>query len=449
MRLWPLSRKALPKQFQNIMGGENTLFQMALKRVSNKDIFLPPLIVGYEDHRFIIKNNCADIQVEPSAIILEPIAKNTACAVIIAALWAQSMEYDHILVLPSDHLIESRQALEQDVTTALKLSKDEDILYFGIKPTHNHTGYGYIISDQKTGKVLSFHEKPNEEKATSLIENDQAVWNSGIFLLPVKKLIENISHLDEILFNACKNALKSRNADIGFLKMDHDLYNQIPEKQFDKVYCEKVQNGRVFPAQFLWNDIGSWDSVFDQKIKDKNKNVISGNITQSNSSNNLVYSDGITIGLSDVQDIIVVATKDAILVANKEKSQNVKDLVQKIEETNKKQTHDHFISYRPWGSFETITSTENYRVLRMKILPGGKLSMQRHALRSESWSVVSGKLVVIKDSGPNIVEKGQTCFALAMERHKLENQGSETVEFIEVQTGIVDDNDIERFDQVY
>lgn len=449
MRLWPLSRKALPKQFQNVMGGKDTLFQMALKRVSNTEIFFPPLIIGHEDHRFVIKNNCADIHTSPSAIILEPIAKNTASAVVIAGLWAQSVGHAYILVLPSDHIIQDKNIFEMDVTCALNSSNNDDIVYFGIRPTHNHTGYGYITSDLETGKVLSFNEKPDEKKAQFLIDEDHAVWNSGIFLLPVKKLIENAKQLDPEFLDKCKSALEGAKTDLGFLKLSPELCGKIPEKQFDKFYCEKVKEGRTYIANFIWSDIGSWDSVFDQKEKDTYHNVTLGNITQINSSNNLIYSDGTTIGLSDIENTIVIATKDAILIANKQKAQNVKNLVLQLEKHSPKQTNEHFVSYRPWGSFETITVAENFRVLRMKITPGGRLSTQSHRLRSEAWSVISGTLTVTKDAEIRTISAGKTIYAEPNERHMLENKGVDTVEFIEVQTGRIDNNDIERFDRAY
>ncbi len=327
-------------------------------------------------------------------------------------------------------------------------AENPEIIYFGIKPVSPHTGYGYIQPD-KHGNVAAFHEKPDTATAQKLIAEEGALWNSGIFLIPVEKFLKEMRILDSSFVAHASAALENAQSDLSFLRLPKKEYSALPSLQFDTVYCENAKSGKVITASFPWNDIGSWDSVHQHGSKNSSGTVISGNVVVKDTKNSFISSDGILVGVTGMDNAVIVATKDAILVSSKDKTQNVRALVETIKEQGKKQADEYFIVYRPWGSYEIVNETPGCRIIRMHINPHGKLSLQSHTKRTEHWVVVSGSLTVTKHDTIQALQAGESDFAHAGEKHRLENTGDTPVEFIEVQTGIIDDNDIERFDQVY
>jgi len=444
MRLWPLSRKAMPKQFQHILGSKQTLLQQTFARVENPALFAPPLVIGHEDHRFIIQQNAVEAGAELSAILLEPEGRDTAAAVVTAALWAEGAGYAHILILPSDHVIEDTKLFQENIAA---VKNAPDTTYFGIVPDHPHTGYGYIEPDAH-GNVVAFHEKPDAASAQKLITERGALWNSGIFLIPLSKFIQDMRTLDNAFVEQAKNSLDAGLQDLGFFRLSKDEYKKIPAIEFDKAYCEKIKKGKVARAGFSWSDVGSWDAVHSHSERNKDNTATHGNVICSNVKDSLISSDGVLLGVSGVENMVVIATKDAVLVADKNNAQDIRSLVQNIKAQAKPQADHYFIVHRPWGSYEVMNESESSRVIRMRIAPKGRLSMQLHRKRSEHWVVVSGELTVTKDKSFTL-KPGESGFAAPAERHRLENAGDAIVEFIEVQTGVILDDDIERFDQVY
>lgn len=459
-RLWPVSRKSHPKQFSNFIG-ELSLFQNSANRLKNSGVieFHQPITVTNERFRFVVSEQLLEIGVEPGPILLEPDTKNTAAAILLASLFAHSSDEESILLVsPSDHVIDDILSFHKAIEEGIGHAKDQKIVTFGIKPSHPETGYGYlelpITTENDSGalEVVSFIEKPDLELSMRLVAQDNYLWNSGVFLFRAKDLIDAFHLHDPETLKLVSELQNGAETDLGFLRFDAHAWAKLPNISIDYAIMEKIRNLVAVPCDFSWSDLGGWKAVWEQQEKDKSGNVYSNSAQQIDCSNSLLLSEGdgpqiVGIGL---QDIITVATSDAVLVVNRDRSQDVKLAVQMLKEKNIPQAETYPKDYRPWGWFESLTSGCGFQVKRICVKVGGILSLQSHEHRSEHWVVVSGTAKVTIDNEVTILDEGQSIYVPLGAVHRLENPGSVPTVIIEIQIGdYLGEDDIVRYEDRY
>ena len=457
-RLWPLSRKSYPKQFINFFG-KNTLFQERILFV-NKCKLLKlknPIILTNEEYRFIIKDQLKEVGVDPNQIIIEPETKNTAPAILAAALYLKKQNPNSImLVFPSDHLIPQNQLFEECVLKGLELLKIGQLVTFGIKPTKPETGYGYLRLSESSSliaqKVSGFIEKPKKEKAKEMLASENYLWNSGIFLFTVKDIISAFENFSSDTLKNVRNSLKNGNFDLNFFRLEKDSWSKCDDTSIDYAILEKVNNLSVVPFDGKWTDLGSWNAVWDEQNPNQNTSVKSTNITTIDCANSLFRSENNKtqlVGLG-VKDIIAIAMPDAVLVANKNRAQDVKKVVEKLKSKGIEQAEKFPKEHRPWGWYESLTCGPQFQVKRICVLVGGKLSLQTHKHRSEHWVVVEGTAKVTINKKINILKTGESIYVPLGFKHRLENEGKIPLLIIEIQIGsYLGEDDIKRYDDIY
>ncbi len=453
-RLWPLSRLSFPKQFLDLVG-DKTLFQMTVQRVSDSQ-FLSPIIMCNSEHRFIVEDQLNRIDSSAKEVILEPMGKNTGPAVLTAALIAAEKDENKlILILPSDHLIEDIAKFNQTVTSAIPAAKSDQVILFGVSPKEAHTGYGYIeVAKEKiksASKVKAFHEKPNKSLAEKYIADGNHYWNSGIFLFKAKTIIEAFENLEPEMVKCCKAAIEKAEKDLGFIRLKEAEYKQCKNISFDYSVIEKISNVACIPFEFQWSDLGSWSSVKDVTTSNCAGNSKHGDVLFEESSNCYGYSaDGAKVAFVGLENVIAVATKDAILITSKDKSEDVKAIVEKIKKSDCESAINHKRVYRPWGWYESLDSDERYQVKCLMVKPGAKLSLQSHHHRAEHWVVVSGSVNVTVDENVSLLSENQSTYIPIGAMHRLENPGKIPALLIEVQSGsYLGEDDIVRYEDVY
>ncbi len=458
-RLWPLSRQSLPKQFLTFNFTENkSLLQKTQLRTSKIKNMQDPILICNEEHRFIVAEQMREIEVNPSAIILEPFGRNTAPAITVAAL--KSLEiYDDptLLILSSDHQIVDEEKFAELVEYGITYSNESKLVTFGVVPTSPEVGYGYIKSletlDQtllKGSKIDSFIEKPDKNTASKFIRDKRFTWNSGIFLFKAKTIIDEIKKYSPEIMKYCDLSLKKNLYDLDFQRLDQNYFNKCPNISVDMAVMEKTKNAFVLPLDAGWSDIGSWDFIWNISKKDLNGNVIDGEVITQKTKNSFLYSNSRLIAAIGIKDLIVIETNDAILIANKSESQEVKSIVNLLKKNKISQGTQHLKSYRPWGDYESIIKDNTWQVKLLKVKPGGKLSLQKHRYRSEHWVVVNGTAKVEIDGKEFILEENQSSYIPLGKKHRLSNAGNVDLKIIEVQSGsYLGEDDIERFDDEY
>ena len=457
-RLWPTSRKSYPKQFINFFG-KNTLFQdRLLFPFANKILGSEkPIILTNEEYRFIIKEQLREVGVDTNQIIIEPEAKNTAPAILAAALYLNKQNPNSImLVCPSDHLIPQVQLFEECVIRGLELLKKGELVTFGIKPTKPETAYGYLrlsdSSSQIVQKLSGFIEKPCIEKAQEMLASGNYLWNSGIFLFSVKDIISAFeSFLNKTLINV-KDSLENGILDLDFFRLEKDSWSNCEDISIDYAILEKVNNLSVVPFNGKWTDLGSWDAVWNEQKSDQNTVVKSPNVTTIDCENSLFRSEGNKtqlVGLG-VKDIVAIAMPDAVLVADKNRAQDVKIVVENLRRKGIEQADNFPKQYRPWGWYETLTNGTQFQVKRICVLVGGKLSLQSHKYRSEHWVIVEGIAKVTIKNKISILKPGESTYVPLGYKHRLENEGKIPLLIIEIQIGsYLGEDDIMRYDDIY
>ena len=451
-RLWPLSRKAYPKQFLALTGGDKSLFQMSCARFIASQ-FGAPTILGGDDHRFIIAEQMREMGVKPATIVLEPLARNTAPAAAIAALLASERGDDALLLLaPSDHVIADAEAFRQTVMRGVGAAQNGALITFGVKPAGPHTGYGYI--EAETGgdalKVKRFVEKPDQATAESYVTSGNFYWNAGIFLMSARALIQAFeTHAPDIL-EGCRRALLRSQVDLDFLRLDAPSYGVVPDISIDYAIMEKAQNVSCVPLAAQWSDLGSWPAIWDVLDKDADGNAAQGDVIFHDTKASYAYSENACLCLVGLEDVLVVATKDAILVASKEHAQSVKDVVEKLKENDRPEVVFHKRVYRPWGWFEGLDRDKRFQVKRIMVNPGAQLSLQSHHHRAEHWIVVEGTLEVTIDNQIKLLNENQSTYIPLGARHRLANPGKIPAYLIEVQSGsYLGEDDIVRYEDIY
>ncbi|MBD8892769.1 mannose-1-phosphate guanylyltransferase/mannose-6-phosphate isomerase [Roseibium litorale] len=446
-RLWPLSRKDRPKQFLPIFDGES-LFQKTLNRVAG-DAFADPIVIGNHDHRFLIGEQLAEAGRSASAILLEPMGRNTAAPAAMAALLAAEQNPDAlVLLLPSDHMIEREDQFLDAVSNAVPAAEAGRIVTFGITPQEPNTGYGYIRLDQGTGPVrdvAAFVEKPDAERAKAFLADGNYVWNAGIFLYAAKTMIAAFEAHQPDLMADIRAALETRSADLDFIRMDPEAFARIGSISIDYAIMERATGIACVPMAPGWDDLGSWSAIWGVLAKDENGNSGLGDTRFLNSENCLAYADEGLVSVIGLSDVLVISTRDSVLVAHKDKAQDVKKIVEALEKEGRREADAHPRSYRPWGWTERINAGDRFSVQSMMIKPGKGLTLQSHLHRAEHWVVVSGTVEVTIDGKAEYLTENQSAYVPLGARHKLFNPGKIPVRMIEVQSGTyLDEDDIQR-----
>lgn len=454
-RLWPLSRKHYPKQFLPLGKGEDSLLQHTLKRVQRQG-FLPPVIVTNEEHRFLVAEHVRAIDCECD-IILEPEGRNTAPAIAAAALFIQEKYGNaNMLVLPSDHLIKDEAAFLTAVRVAAKAADKGNLLTFGITPEYPETGYGYIkkgaeLYGSDVLKVEKFVEKPDRETAQSYLDSGKYAWNSGMFMFPTSLLIEELTHFEADIISRCKAALAEGGSDADFVRLEKENFVRAKSISIDYALMERTDKAATVPVSCFWSDAGAWDSLWRVGDKDENQNVVSGSVLAKSTKNSYLRADkGPTIAALGLDNMVVVSTRDMVLVADQSHAQEVKAMMEQAAETNDKWVEHQARVMRPWGYYETIMLGELHQVKHIQVKPGAKLSVQMHHHRAEHWVIVSGTAKVLCGDTEHTLTNNQYIHIPLGEVHCIENIGKIPLDFIEVQHGnYLGEDDIVRFEDRY
>jgi len=451
-RLWPLSRKLHPKQFIDLVN-DTTLFQDTILRLpKNTD---DPLIICNEDHRFLAAEQLRQINKKSNGIILEPIGKNTAPAIALAALkFINNGEDPLLLVLSADHLIQDTNAFHYSINTAEKLAENNKLVTFGIVPDRVETGYGYIKAniDNKADyyTIQSFTEKPNKENAQKYLNSGHYLWNSGMFMFKASIYLQELEKFEPEILTSCKKSYQTEYKDKDFIRLNNDEFCQCPEQSVDYAVMENTKDGVMVPLDANWSDIGSWDALWGAKNKDKNGNVSEGDVVLDEVKNTYTYSSNRLVSVIGTSDLVIVDTQDALLVANKKYSQNIKNIVSQLKQDNRTEADNHRKVFRPWGYYDSIDADNGFQVKRILVNPGAKLSLQKHKHRAEHWVVVNGIAKVTCGDRTFSLNKNQSTYIPKGEVHRLENTEKIDLEIIEIQTGdYLGEDDIIRLEDDY
>jgi len=455
-RLWPLSRRSYPKQLLPL-AGVDTLLQETALRVHETGAFAPPLILCNDAHRFIIAEQLRDRNIEPLAIALEPVARNTAPAIAAAALIVAEHDPDGILlVLPSDHVIRNLPAFHAAVDTACEAARRGALTTFGVVPTHPETGFGYIRRGEafeglpEAASVAEFVEKPSEERARAFLASGEYAWNSGMFVFPVRILLEELDRLQPELVAACRESVVKSKRDLTFTRLDEAAFSTAPSISIDHALMEQTEAAAVVTADIGWNDIGSWAALWELSERDESGNVTLGDVVLRDVHDSYARSENRLISAIGVRDLIIVETEDAILVAPRDRAQEVKEIVAELDRTQRTESDLHARVYRPWGSYEGVAEGERFQVKQIVVKPGEKLSLQMHHHRAEHWVVVEGTAIVTKGDEEILLTENQSTYIPIGVTHRLENPGEIDLTLIEVQSGsYLGEDDIVRFDDIY
>jgi len=454
-RLWPLSRKAYPKQFLPVSGGKYTMLQETILRVKK---LAPSIVVANEDHRFVVAEQLQQVDKRKATILLEPVGKNTAPAIALAAYAALQQYADAILVvLPADHLIENKTAFERALKVAVASAEQEQLVTFGVVPTHPETGYGYIkAAINKKNKLQSvypvdeFVEKPDLATAKRYLKSGNYYWNSGMFVFKASVYLRELAIHHKTMLTSCQRAFEKAQKDLDFVRIDKQSFAKSPEDSIDYAVMEKTDHGVVVPLQAGWSDVGSWSSVWDVMKKDKKQNAIMGDVVTLDCQNSLFVAQDHLIAAIGVEDLVVVDTSDALLITKKDRVQDVKKIVDLIKAGKRSEHLIHRRVYRPWGSYEGIGEGRRYQVKRIIVKPGASLSLQMHYKRAEHWVVVVGTAEVQRGEEKLIVKENESVYIPLGTKHRLTNLGKTPLELIEVQSGAyLGEDDIVRFEDHY
>ena len=453
-RLWPLSRQLNPKQFLPLADADFSMLQATIQRLAGLGAELPRLICN-EQHRFLAAEQLRLLGLEKAGILLEPVGRNTAPAIALAALQACSEAEDPILlVLAADHLIKDVEAFQTCIQTALPLAQDGKLVTFGIVPTHAETGYGYIEQGIDIGiggfKVSRFVEKPDLVTAQEYLANGSYFWNSGMFMFRASRYLEELEIYRPDILAACRAALAGGSQDLHFTRVDEAAFAACPDDSVDYAVMEKTADAVMVPLDAGWSDIGSWTALWDVSDKDQQGNVFKGDVLNQQSRNTYVHADSRLVATVGLDDLVIVETKDAVLVAHKDHVQDVKKIVEQLKNGSRTEHINHREVYRPWGVYDSVDNGHRYQVKRITVKPGAKLSVQMHHHRAEHWIVVSGTARVTNGEKTYLVCENESTYIPIGQIHALENPGVIPLELIEVQSGsYLGEDDIVRFEDKY
>ncbi len=457
-RLWPLSRASFPKQYLNLdEKNEFSLLQNTYLRLKGLKNSSNPIIISNEEQRFIVAEQMREINVKPNSIILEPVGRNTAPAIALAALQAlKNSEDPTLLILSSDHKIEDKKRFREVIEKGLLHSNNNRLVTFGIIPNHPETGYGYIetfdeISEKfEFSHIKKFVEKPDFNLAKELIKDKHHLWNSGIFLFKASVILKELERFEPELVSICEASLNNGYLDLDFLRLNSSNFKKCPDIAIDVAVMEKTDLGSVLNLSAGWNDIGSWKSIWETSKKDKLGNITRGKVIIENTKNSYLRSEERLIVGIDLNDLIVIETNDAILISNKDSTQKVKKVVQDLNKSNLEEGKKNKKDYRPWGNFTSIEKGSSWQVKKLELKPKASISLQMHNYRSEHWIVVTGIAKVEIDDSVSLLRKNESTFIPLGSKHRLSNPGEEALILIEVQIGsYIGEDDIVRFEDIY
>ena len=458
-RLWPLSRSSYPKQYISLFSNnEESLLQSTVKRIAELDDIDDPIFICNEDHRFIVAEQMRMINVEPKAIILEPVSRNTAPAITIAALKSNEFLDDQILlVLSSDHIIREKDKYFKAIKNSIKLAETGKLITFGTLPTSPETGYGYIkageslLDNEKSCfRIKKFIEKPNISLAKKLIADDSYTWNSGIFVFKSATILEELRKYEPEILKNCTNALTKGFKDLEFQRLHKISFEKCNDISIDIAVMERTDLGVVLKLDAGWRDVGSWQSLWENEDKDKDGNVLSGKVFARKVKNSYLKSDSRLLVCNKLENLVVVETNDAILISDKDDSQSIKKIVTKLANNGFHESNQHRKVYRPWGSYLSIAEDKMWQVKRIEVNPGSKLSLQMHRYRAEHWVVVKGIANVNIEDKHFVLKENQSTFIPLGAKHRLSNKENYPLILVEVQSGAyLGEDDIIRFKDDY
>ncbi len=458
-RLWPLSRESFPKQFISLgMDKNKSLLQKTYERIKNLKNVDNPIFICNEDHRFITAEQIREIKIKPNSIILEPLGKGTAPAIALSALKAMENGNDAILlILSSDHLINDIKGFHESIKIGIKHSLSGRLVTFGVTPSSPETGYGYIESQvplinnlKNASNIVNFIEKPNIEKAKEIYSDKKFTWNSGIFLFKASTIKSELNKFYPDIVRNCEKAISGKNFDLDFLRINKDDFSKCPNISIDHAVLEKTNLGTVIPLKCDWKDIGSWKQVWENSNKDKDGNAIEGRVILKSVINCLVKSDDRLVVGVGIKNLTIVETSDAILIANKDSSQEIKSVVKQLKDEKLQEGREHRKIFRPWGNYTSLVEHTNWKVKKIVVHSKQSLSLQLHKFRSENWVIINGIAKVEIDNQISLLKPNQSAYVPAGLKHRLSNPGDSDLVLIEVQTGsYLGENDIVRFKDNY
>jgi mannose-1-phosphate guanylyltransferase/mannose-1-phosphate guanylyltransferase/mannose-6-phosphate isomerase len=454
-RLWPLSREARPKQLLSLID-DSTLLQQTVARVDDASLFGAPIVIANAEHRFLIAEQLRAIG-KHAAVILEPVGRSTAPAVAIAALSACRENPDAvILAMPVDHLVRDPLGFRRAVAAGLPAARAGRFVLFGIRPDCPATGMGYISIGEATADVPAVHqvagfvEKPDLATATRFLTDGRHLWNSGIFLLPARSYLEELERLAPDVLAACRAALNGAAEDADFLRLASEAFAASPSISIDYAVIEKTQNAVVVPVDIGWSDVGSWSALWTIGDKDDTGNVRSGDVVVEDSSGCYLRSDGPLVAALGLDDLVVIATSDVVLVTRRDRDQDVNKLVAQLRANGHRAATETPVVHRPWGYYQSVHAGERFQVKHITVNPGAKLSLQMHYHRAEHWIVVNGTALVTRDDQTALLRENESIFVPLGCTHRLENPGKMPLNLIEVQSGpYLGEDDIVRIEDVY
>ena len=453
-RLWPLSRESYPKQFIPLVD-ERTLLQSTLTRLKGIADLQPPIIICGEEHRFIVAEQLRQIEVTPSAIVLEPMGRNTAPAIAVAAHKLLQHEDVLMLVLPSDHLIKDLPGFQRAVSQAATVAASEHLVTFGVVPTHAETGYGYIKATSKdiaqgVFTVKEFIEKPNLTTAKKFLRAGGYYWNSGMFMFRASHYLQELGKHHKKIVSQTSMALEQATEDLDFLRLDQRAFLDCPSDSIDYAVMEQTDAAALVPMSVGWSDLGSWAALYEVAEKDNHGNAVHGDVMLQDTHQSFIHASDRLVATIGLKNIVVVEVKDAVLVAEREQVQDVKKIVEKLNQAKRDEVKGHPRVPRPWGDYESIDEGVRYQVKRITVKPGASLSLQMHHHRAEHWIVVKGTAKVTREDEVFLLTENQSTYIPLGTKHRLENPGNVPLELIEVQSGsYLGEDDIVRYEDYY
>ncbi|SCY69017.1 mannose-1-phosphate guanylyltransferase/mannose-6-phosphate isomerase [Desulfoluna spongiiphila] len=454
-RLWPLSRELHPKQLIGLID-EYTMLQNTVLRLAGFEGVGRPIVICNENHRFMVAEQLRSIGIDPLAIMLEPVGRNTAPA--LAAAACKALEIDEnptLLVLPADHTIAHTDKLYDAMREGLALAESGRLITFGIVPESAETGYGYIrkgapVNGGDAVIIDRFVEKPDLDTAKAYVDSGDYCWNSGMFMFGSREVLGELERFAPEIVTSCREAVAKGAADLDFFRLDSNAFSACPEDSIDYAVMEKTDKGVMIALSAGWNDVGSWDAIWHIGKKDENGNVVKGDVITHDVSSSLLQGESRMIAAVGIEDMIVVETKDAVLVAPRDRGQDVKKIVSQLKADTRPEAQLHTVVYRPWGSYEGIDNADRFQVKRITVKPGAELSLQKHFHRAEHWVVVRGTAIVTRDEEKILLKEDESTYISLGTVHRLENPGKIPLELIEVQSGsYLGEDDIVRLEDNY
>ncbi|EHU4794490.1 mannose-1-phosphate guanylyltransferase/mannose-6-phosphate isomerase [Vibrio vulnificus] len=450
-RLWPLSRSLYPKQFISL-ASDKSMLQETIARLSSLE-HQAPLLICNQEHRFIVAEQLRQQRIQHGGIILEPVGRNTAPAIALAALHALKSNDDPLLlVLAADHVIQNQAAFSQAVSNAIKPAQDGMLVTFGIVPTAAETGYGYIKQGEAVGetayRVAQFVEKPSLTTAEQYLASGEYYWNSGMFLFKASRFLEELKIYRPDILQACEAAMHGSRHDLDFIRLEEDAFIQCPDDSVDYAVMEKTQDALVVPMDAGWSDVGSFSALWEVSQKDEDGNVAVGDVIAEQTCNSYIYAQNKLVSTVGIDNLVIIETKDAVLVANKDKVQDVKNVVNQLKAQQRRECEQHREVYRPWGSHDEIAEGERYHVKHLQVKPGEQTALQMHHHRAEHWVVVQGTAKVTNGDKSYLVSENESTYIPLGSAHRISNPGKVDLHLIEVRSGsYLEEDDIVRLEE--